>query len=430
MKRKVLILLILIIPWWSTLHSQKILTLKECYVLAMSTSSLAGEKEAYSNISSIKDNNLTKGWLPTLDANASYAYNSDVVDFKSAFSSVPALANVINPMPHNQTKITLDINQVIWDGGAIKSARAIEKTGLSINEKQTEADLYKLRGQINTYYFNIMLLARQKELLNNYLSLVKKRISSLQSALNNGVILKSDIDVLTSEQIRIEQQLSENKLRNTSLIKILSDMIGTEIDDSTRFILTDQQVEMTNELVRPELQLFDLQKDQLTAGLQSVQSKRMPKAFGFATLGYGSPPGSDFFKDAFDTYYIVGGGIKWNIFDWNKVKNEKQVIVLQKGIIDKRKNDLADNLNRLLDSKNAEIKSLESMIQTDSALIKLRIKITLSAESQYQNGNITATEYLNEMNSEQQAMINCEIHKISLALARIEYLNISGLEIE
>ena len=430
MKRKVLILLILIIPWWSTLHSQKILTLKECYVLAMSTSSLAGEKEAYSNISSIKDNNLTKGWLPTLDANASYAYNSDVVDFKSAFSSVPALANVINPMPHNQTKITLDINQVIWDGGAIKSARAIEKTSLSINEKQTEADLYKLRGQINTYYFNIMLLARQKELLNNYLSLVKKRISSLQSALNNGVILKSDIDVLTSEQIRIEQQLSENKLRNTSLIKILSDMIGTEIDDSTRFILTDQQVEMTNELVRPELQLFDLQKDQLTAGLQSVQSKRMPKAFGFATLGYGSPPGSDFFKDAFDTYYIVGGGIKWNIFDWNKVKNEKQVIVLQKGIIDKRKNDLADNLNRLLETKNAEIKSLESMIQTDSALIKLRKKITLSAESQYQNGNITATEYLNEMNSEQQAMINCEIHKISLALARIEYLNISGLEIE
>jgi outer membrane protein TolC len=430
MKRKVLILLILIIPGWSTLFSQKILTLKECYVLAMSTSSLAGEKEAYSNISSIKDNNLTKGWLPTLDANASYAYNSDVVDFKSAFSSVPALANVINPMPHNQTKITLDINQVIWDGGAIKSARAIEKTGLSINEKQTEADLYKLRGQINTYYFNIMLLARQKELLNNYLSLVKKRISSLQSALNNGVILKSDIDVLTSEQIRIEQQLSENKLRNTSLIKILSDMIGTEIDDSTRFILTDQQVEMTNELVRPELQLFDLQKDQLTAGLQSVQSKRMPKAFGFATLGYGNPPGNDFFNNTFDTYYIVGGGIKWNIFDWNKAKNEKQVITIQQEIIEKRKKDLEDNLNRLLESKNAEIKSLESMIQTDSALIKLRKKITLSAESQYQNGNITATEYLNEMNSEQQAMINCEIHKISLALARIEYLNISGQEIE
>ena len=63
----------------------------------------------------------------------------------------------------------------------------------------------------------------------------------------------------------------------------------------------------------------------------------MPKAFGFATLGYGNPPGQDFFKDDFDPYYIVGGGIKWNIFDWNKVKNEKQVIALQQGIIENRK---------------------------------------------------------------------------------------------
>jgi outer membrane protein TolC len=430
MKRKVLILSILIIPWWSTLLSQKILTLKECYALAMSASSLAGEKEAYSNISKIKDNNLTKGWLPTLDANASYAYNSDVVDFSSAFSSVPALANVINPMPHNQTKITLDINQVIYDGGAIKSAREIERTEHNINEKQTETDLYKLRSQVNTYYFNIMLLDRQKELLNNYFKLLKKRVSSLQSALNNGVILKSDIDVLTSEQIKVEQQLTENNLNRISLTKILSDLIGTQVNDSTAFILTDQKTDMPNELLRPELQLFDLQKDQLTASLQAVQSKRMPRAFGFATLGYGSPPGSDFFKDTFGTYYIVGGGIKWNIFDWNKVKNEKQVITIQQGIIDKRKNDMTDNLKRLLDSKNAEIKSLQSMAQTDTALIKLRKRITLSAESQYENGIITATEYLNEMNSEQQAMINYEIHKISLSLARIEYLNISGQEIE
>ena len=428
MKRKVLILLILIFPWWSTLLSQKILTLKECYDLAAAASALAGEKDSYTSISGIRDNNLSKGWLPTLDANASAAYNSDVVDFKNA--SLPGLANVLNTMPHEQYKITLDINQVIYDGGAIKSARAIEKTDLRINEKQTETDLYKLRNQINTYYFNILLLDRQRELLINYLNLLKKRISSLQSALNNGVILRSDIDVLTSEQIKIEQQLAENSLHKTSLNKVLSDLTGASVDDSTRLILTDQKIEMTNELLRPELQIFDLRKDQLTAGLQAVQSKRMPKAFGFATLGYGNPPGNDFFNNTFDTYYIVGGGIKWNIFDWNKAKNEKHVITIQQDIIEKRKKDLEDNLNRLLESKNAEIKSLESMIRSDSSLIKLRKKITLSAESQYRNGNITATEYLNEMNTEQQAMINYEIHKISLALARIEYLNISGQEIE
>ena len=152
MKRKVLILLILLIPWWSVTKSQKILTLKECYELAASASALAGEKDSYTSISSIRDNNLSKGWLPTLDANASAAYNSDVVDFKNA--AVPGLSNVLNTMPHEVYKVTLDINQVIYDGGAIKSARAIEKTDLNINNKQTETDLYKLRGQINSYYFS------------------------------------------------------------------------------------------------------------------------------------------------------------------------------------------------------------------------------------------------------------------------------------
>jgi outer membrane protein TolC len=213
-------------------------------------------------------------------------------------------------------------------------------------------------------------------------------------------------------------------------LKNLSDLTGIAIDDSTDFLITEEKAQMTSELMRPELQLFDLRKDQLTAGMQAIQSKRMPKAFGFATLGYGNPPGNDFFNDTFDTYYIVGGGIKWNIFDWNKAKNEKQVISIQKDIIDKRKSDMEDNLNRQLESKNAEIQSLQAMIQTDSALIQMRKRITLTAGSQYQNGTITASELLDEMNSEQQALINYEIHKINLALAKVEYLNISGQEIE
>jgi outer membrane protein TolC len=432
MKRKILILLILIIPWSSITRAQKILALKDCYDLAISNSALSGEKEAYSSISLLKDNNLSKGWLPTLDANGSILYNSSVIDMSSALGSLPiaGIADAIKPLPHEQYKITVDINQVIYDGGAIKGSRALEKTDLRLNEKQTETDLYKLRGQINSYYFNLLLLSRQKELLKNYLELITKRISAMNSALNNGVIIRSDIDVLTAEKIKLEQQLTENEIRKVSLLKILSGLIGREIDAATDFILPPYTGETAIELSRPELQLFDLRKEQLAAGMKVIESKRMPKAFGFATLGYGNPPGSNFFKDEFAPYYILGAGIKWNIFDWNKVKNEKKMVTLQQGIIENRKNDMSDNLKRLLESKNSEITSLKSLIETDNELITIRKKITASAESQYENGTITATDYLNEINSERQAAVNYEIHKINLALARIEYLNISGKEIE
>jgi len=411
-------------------NAQKILTLKECYDLALSVNAIAGEKEAYANISKIRDENLTKGWLPSLDANASVAYNSDVVDFAAATSAIPGMSSVFKPMPQDQYKLTLDINQVIYDGGAIRSAREMEQADLRINEKQTETDLYKLRGQINTYFFNIMLLNRQKELLDNYLTLISKRIVSMQSAAANGVISRSDIDVLTSEKLKLEQQLTENRLRLAALIKILSDVTGSAISDSTELIMPAQAAELPSELQRPELQIFDLRKDQLSAGLKMVQSKRMPKAFGFATLGYGNPPGMDFFNDSFDTYYIMGAGIKWNIFDWNRAKNEKQLISLQQVIIENRKTDMTDNLRRQLESKMSEINSLRELVKTDSELIALRKRITSSYESQFENGTITATEYLNELNSEKSAVINSEIHKINLALAGIEYLNISGQEIE
>lgn len=432
MSKTVLIFLIIMFPGPFTLQAQKILTLKECYDNALTANSLAGEKTGYSDISKLKDENLVRGWLPTLDANGSLLYNSSVVDLSSVLGSLPfpGLAGAIKPLPHEQYKVTLDVNQVIYDGGAIKGARALEKADLSVNEKQTETDLYKLRGQINSYYFNVLLLDRQKELLNNYLEIIKKRIASMQSAVNNGVILKTDVDVLTSEKIKIEQQLAENEIRKISFHKNLSDLTGNEIDDSTKFIMPSESGELSNELSRPELQLFDLRKEQLLAGMKVIESKRLPKAVGFATFGYGNPPGANFFKDEFAPYYVLGASIKWNIFDWNKAKNEKQVITLQKNIVENRKNDLTDNLKRLLESKKSEISSLKVLIETDTELITLRKRITASAESQYQNGIITATDYLNELNSERQALINFEIHKINLSMARIEYMNISGQEIE
>ena len=157
-----------------------------------------------------------------------------------------------------------------------------------------------------------------------------------------------------------------------SVIRNLSGLTGILIDSGTNLALPSVAEGHSSELSRPELKLFDLKMEQLDAGLNLIQSKRMPKAFGFATIGYGNPPGSNFFRDEFAPYYIIGAGIKWNIFDWNKAKNEKQQLMMQKEIVENRREDLSESLQRLLESKDAEIKSLESMINKDSDLIGLR----------------------------------------------------------
>lgn len=416
----------------SVTDAQKVLTLKECYESAANTSALAGEKQAYAGISELREANLQKGWLPTIDLNGSALYNSEVVDLSPVLGSipVPGIANAIKPLPHDQYKLTLDVNQVIYDGGAIKVARELEKADLKVNEKQSETDIYKIRSQVNGIYFSILLANRQEELQRNFLSLLNNRIQSVESAVRNGVRMRSDADILKAEKIRVEQQLADISIRKNSMLRVLSELTGVQADSSAKLILPENIDINGDEIKRPELELFDLRQNQLDAGISMAGTKRLPKAFGFATLGYGNPPGNNFFRDQFDTYYMIGAGIKWNIFDWSKAKNEKQAISTQKKILENRKSDLTDNLRRQLDSKRAEIESLQMMAASDSELVALRKSITAASDSQYQNGTITATEYLDALNSEKQAIINSEIHRISLSMAKADYLNISGKELE
>ncbi len=430
MKRNSIVFLIMIMLSQSG-YGQNQVTLSECYDLAESNTGLLREKENYALISGLKDENIRKNLMPSLDLGGTFLYNSSVIDMGSTLGNLPfpGIADAISPMPHEQYRLTLEINQVIYDGGAVKNARALGQTELAISQKETETGIRRIREEVTGYFFNILLLSRQEEVLNNYLEVLNKKTSALQSAIDNGAALRSDLDVLCSEKLKLGQQISENIIKKTALVRILSDLTGKDIDPSSLFVLPEFSSTLSRELRRPEIDLLDLGMNRLDAVVATVESQRKPRAFGLATLGYGNPPGNNFLRDEFAPYYVVGAGLKWNIFDWNRTRNEKEILAVQKTILEDRKKDLSDNLKRLLDAVKAEIDGLNSLLATDIDLIALRERITAAAGSQYQNGTITATEYLIEMNAENQALLNHEIHKINLSLAMVRFMNISGQEI-
>lgn len=431
MKRNFLLLQSLLCLVCVSAPAQQIITLKECYDSATKTSPLNSETLVYDKIRQLKEDNLTKGWLPSIDANGSFIYNTSVIDLTEAMGSLPlpGLGDLITPMPHEQYKLTLEINQLIYDGGSTKQAKSIEMAEFRSREKQTESDLYKLKSQVNSYYFNILLLEKHEELSNIYIETIGKRMNSLDAAVKNGVILATERDVLLSEKINLEQQLADIAVQKKALQKVLSDLTGSTIDSNTKLVLPLTEAIQTPSLSRAELQLFDLRKNQLDASIKLLESKRRPRIFGFATLGYGNPPGNNFFKDEFAPFAVAGAGIRWNVYDWSKISDEIQVIDYQKSLADIRKAELSDQLNRLLETKMAEIRNLESRLVTDRELIDIRRRITKTAESKFENGTITATEFMLEFNADKQAVINHEIHKIQLALSKVEYLNISGTDI-
>jgi len=405
---------------------QKSVTLWQCYDSAAAASPLAGEREIYAGMTLLRDRNLEASWFPSIDLGGSFNYQSDVVDMSELLGSVPLPPGSLPSIPHEQYRATVDVNQVIWDGGVTRSAREVEKVVSDLNMQQSEADLYRLREQVNNYFFSILLVRSQAEVISVLISELDARILEVISGVGNGVVPPVTLDVLKAEKIRAEQSAAELGRRHDAFTRALEQITGMTGLKYAALVLPDNLVTGAETIDNPDLRLFDTRSRQLELSKNLLKSQRMPKLFGFAQAGYGNPPGNNFLSDKADVYYSLGAGLKWNIWDWNKNSNDRRSLTLQQNLLDIRKSAAEQGLQRLMTLKIAEIESLRDASVRDEELIGLRGRIAAAAASQLRNGTITASQYMTELNAEKQAVIAAAARKISIARAETEYLYITG----
>jgi len=423
--KRITLLTLLLLPAVSIM-AQRTVTLRQCYDSAAVASPLAGEREIYAGMTQLRYQNLAAAWLPSLDLGGSFNYQSDVVDMSELLGSMPIPAGSLPSIPHEQYRATVDLNQVIWDGGVTRSAREVERVVSELNMKQSEADLYRLREQVNNYYFSLLLVRSQAEVTSVLISELNSRIKEASSGVENGVVPSVTLDVLRAEMIKAEQSAAELERRAESLEQALEHITGITDLKNAELVLPDQAVAGMDLKDNPDLNLFDIRSRQLELSKNLLKTQRMPRIFGFAQAGYGNPPGNNFLSDNPDVYFSVGAGLKWNIYDWGKNSNDRRSLSLQQQLLDIRKSAAAEALQRLLTLKMAEIESVREAAARDEELIEIRRRIAATAASQLENGVITASQYMTELNSEKQAVIAAEARKIIIARAETEYLYITG----
>lgn len=403
------------------------LSLYDCYDKAEQSHPLQQEKQNRQKVYELDRKNLNVRWLPSLNANANASYMSNVVRFDQVpgVLSIPIPSGTFPTMPKDQYKITLDVTQTIYDGGAIGAGKQVEKAMLQADLQKLEIELYPIHTQVNQVYFALLILQKQSELATIYHNEILERRSALQSGVKNGVILPGNVDILDAELLKIEQQLAELQIQEKKAHQILDELIGENMDGETLKLPVIEMPEKV-ELCRPELELFVKQKTVLEMNKKMVKSQQMPKAVIFGTYGYGRPAGSDFFNEEFDTYYIVGASLSWNIFNWNTTKRTRQALQAQQNIVDTKEDEFKRQITIALIDSKAEIERIKTLLQGDEKLIPLREKIKNAASSRHNNGIISSTDFLTELNAEREARINYEMHKIQYVQAQIHYLTISG----
>jgi len=416
---KNLAIFILLLLTISTFAQEK-LSLEECYDLVNKNYPLVKQNELLAKQNEFDLAVINTAKLPKLDFSVQASYQSDVTELPI---SIP---NITVESPNNdQYKAVVSVNQVIYDGGAINASVEAKTATLKTQQKQLEVSLYQLQKQVNQIYFSILLLQDKRGLLYAKNSQLEAKLKEVKAGIEFGMLLPTSDKVLEAEILKIKQQFTEIDQNKVSLIMTLSKLIGKEI--SSTIVLQNPEVltVLDAEISRPEMDLFKLQKQQIETSEQLIVKKNLPKIHGFATGGYGNP-GLNFLDNSFQSYYMVGLKLNWNIFDWNASKKQRKSLQINKEIIDNQQEIFELNTNIELNQQQSEINKISTFIQSDETIINLRKKILKSAESQLKNGVITSSAYITELTNLYEAENNLSTHKIQLLLAKANYETTKG----
>lgn len=402
-------------------QSKTTITPDYCYKRALETYPSVKQDELYKRIHDIQINTFKAGNLPQVALSGQASYQSDVTELPIHLPNVS-----IPTVDHDAYKATLDFSQVIYGGGSSLQQSDLEDINLKLNQQNLETELYKLKERINQYFVTILLIDENIKLNNLLSDDLSAKLSRIESGVRNGTTLESNADVIKAEIIKTGQRITESRYNREAAIKMLSELISDTLSAEAVFELPDPVVNTSvfnNN--RPEYLLFDLQLARFDSQKKLVTTRLNPRVTGFATLGYGRP-GLNMLLNEFDTYYIFGAKLTWNLWNWNQTRNDRNVLDLHSGITRTQKETYDKNVAVSVHQYIADISKYEQLIIADKQIIELRGNITKSASSQLDNGVITSTDYMQELNAEMQAKLNLATHMIQLKQARINYLAATG----
>ena len=129
-------------------------TLEECQQAAEKNYPLIKQYGLIAKTTQLTVKNIQKGWLPQVTASAQATYQSAVTAWPESMQSIYQQMGLnMKGLRKDQYKIGVDLQQTIYDGGAISSQRNIAQQEGKVQEAQTETNLYQVRRRVNEMYF-------------------------------------------------------------------------------------------------------------------------------------------------------------------------------------------------------------------------------------------------------------------------------------
>ena len=419
--RKRLIVFTILLP--SLAYSQ---TLKECQQAAEQNYPLIRQYELIEKTTALTVTNIQKGWLPQISASAQATYQSDVAAFPDQMKGLYQQMGLdLKGLAKDQYRVGVDINQTIYDGGAISSQKTIAREQGKVQAAQNEVVLYQVRKRVNEMYFSLLLLDEQLRLNKDLQELLVHNEKKLSSMVKNGTAAESDLLNVQAERLNAIQQATNLESQKQMLVRMLSTFCGMEVKDPQKPgipVHAPQQEEYaaaSQQLLslHPELKALDAQVGLLDAQEKALDTALRPKLGVFAQGFYGYP-GLNMFEDMMRHDWslngIVGARLTWNIGALYTRKNDKAKLDGQRSMVDVQRETFLFNNNLEQIQQNENITRYKKLMTDDEKMLSLRSAVRKAAESKLSHGIIDVNDLIREINQENAAKVQQSIHEIEM----------------
>ena len=392
-------------------------TLEECQQAAERNYPLIQQYDLINKTTELTVSNIQKGWLPQVSASAQATYQSDVVSFPDEMQALYQQMGInMKGLTKDQYRVGIDVQQTVFDGGAIRSQKEIARAQGQVQQAQNEVNIYQVRRRVNEMYFALLLIDEQMKLNADLQELLAGNERKLESMKKNGTAAESDWHSVKAERLNVVQQMTSLQAQRQVLARMFSTFCGIEVKEATK---PNCQLSIVNGQSnnRPELKAIDAQLRLADAQEKAINSALMPRLGVFAQGFYGYP-GYNMFEDMMSRKWslngMIGARLTWNIGALYTRKNDKAKIQLQRDMAENSRDVFLFNNNLEQIQQNENIARYQRLMSDDEEIIRLRSSVRKAAESKLAHGIIDVNDLVKEINSENQARVQQTVHEIEM----------------
>ena len=407
MKRKSILAWLLSLP---LLGFSQSLTWEECQKLAQENYPAIRQ---YGMVESLRDytvDNAAKGWLPQVSVQAGADAFTDILNPNAQMKQMGI------DTKNYVASGSISVKQTLYDGGMTAASKDVARAQAEVQRRQLDVTMHEVSERVEQLFFGVLTIdeqLHQNGILQEDLSVSEATVRSL---IRNGLANQSDLDAISVEQMKAEQQAESLSAMRKAYLRMLEVFIGKPAGSTSRLekpAMTLAAAEGTWGLQRPEVALYASQKQLLYSQRKQLDAHLRPTV-GFTGMGMLHTRVSDRVNNGL----LLGGiSLSWNIGALYTRKNDLRKLQVQQQQADNLRETFLFN-NRLQNEETeGSIQSLWKQWEKDARIVALRENIRQSNERKVKLGTETVNELIRSVNAVNMARQQQSLHELQLLQA-------------